>query len=113
MTVADAWQRRGVGACLIRTAITVAKGEGVGAQVARFAHRLAGAQGESAVQLAAQACDRIALFGPAGLVAEGDTRAVVTRENLAAAFGLEAEVQRGAGGGPLVVRRLDLSGGEP
>jgi len=29
MTVADAWQRRGVGACLVRAAIEVAKGEGV------------------------------------------------------------------------------------
>ena len=29
MTVADAWQRRGVGACLIRAAVAVAKGEGV------------------------------------------------------------------------------------
>ncbi len=29
MTVADAWQRRGVGACLVRAAIDVARGEGV------------------------------------------------------------------------------------
>jgi iron complex transport system ATP-binding protein len=63
------------------------------------------------VQLAAQACDRIAMFGPAGLVAEGETGTVLTRESLAAAFGIEAEVQRGADGRPLVVRRLDLTGG--
>jgi acetyltransferase len=29
MTVADAWQRRGVGACLVHAAVEVAKGEGV------------------------------------------------------------------------------------
>ena len=39
MTVADAWQRRGVGACLIRTAITVAKGEGVANLVSEFSPR--------------------------------------------------------------------------
>ena len=42
MTVADAWQRRGVGACLIRTAITVAKGEGVANLVAELSPRNAG-----------------------------------------------------------------------
>jgi iron complex transport system ATP-binding protein len=64
------------------------------------------------VQLAAQACDRIALFGPSGLVAAGAPNAVVTREHLAAAFGIETSVQRGADGKPLVVRRLDLPGGK-
>ena len=61
------------------------------------------------VQLAAQACDRIAIFGPAGLVAEGEPRTVVTRDCLAAAFGIETIVQHAADGKPLVLRRLDFS----
>ncbi len=36
MTVADAWQRRGVGACLVRAAVEVAKGEGVTNLVSRL-----------------------------------------------------------------------------
>jgi iron complex transport system ATP-binding protein len=64
------------------------------------------------VQLAAQACDRIALFGREGLVASGTPDAVVTRENLAAAFGIETVVQRGTDGRPLVVRRLDAAEGD-
>jgi acetyltransferase len=36
MTVADAWQRRGVGACLMREAVAVAKGEGVTNLVAQL-----------------------------------------------------------------------------
>jgi len=59
------------------------------------------------VQLAAQACSRLALLGPSGLVALGAPGDVVTRENLAAAFGIDAEVRRDAAGRPLVVRRLD------
>lgn len=59
------------------------------------------------VQLAAQACDRIAILGPAGLVAVGAPADVVTRENLAAAFGIDSEVGRDAAGRPLVVRRLE------
>jgi acetyltransferase len=39
MTVADAWQRRGVGACLIRAAIAVAKGEGVANLVSELSPR--------------------------------------------------------------------------
>jgi acetyltransferase len=39
MTVADAWQRRGVGACLVRAAITVAKGEGVANLVSELSPR--------------------------------------------------------------------------
>jgi iron complex transport system ATP-binding protein len=64
------------------------------------------------VQLAAQACDRIALFGPAGLVASGAPDVVVTQETLRTAFGIEATVHRDAEGRPLVVRRLELSGGQ-
>jgi iron complex transport system ATP-binding protein len=59
------------------------------------------------VQLAAQACDRLALFGPSGLVAVGAPSDVVTRGNLAAAFGIDSEVGRDAAGRPLVARRLD------
>ena len=39
MTVADAWQRRGVGACLVRAAIAVAKGEGVANLVSELSPR--------------------------------------------------------------------------
>jgi iron complex transport system ATP-binding protein len=63
------------------------------------------------VQLAAQACDRIAVFGPTGLLATGEPGEVVTRDNLKAAFGIATVVQRGADGRPLVVRRLDAEGG--
>jgi iron complex transport system ATP-binding protein len=64
------------------------------------------------VQLAAQACDRVVLFGPTGCVAVGAPGEVVTRENLAAAFGIDAEVHRDAAGRTLVVRRLDLAEGQ-
>ncbi len=36
MTVADAWQRRGVGAHLLRAAVDVARGEGVGHLIAEL-----------------------------------------------------------------------------
>lgn len=62
------------------------------------------------VQLAAQACDRIALFGAAGLLAVGEPSSAVTSERLAAAFGIETLVHRDADGRPLVVRRLELPG---
>jgi iron complex transport system ATP-binding protein len=58
------------------------------------------------VQLAAEACDRIALFGPRGLVAVGAPADVVTRERLAEAFGIETTVICDASGRLLVVRHL-------
>ena len=62
------------------------------------------------VQLAAQACDRVALFGPGGrVVAVGTPAAVLTTETLAAAFGIRAAVSRDESGRPLVVRRIDAS----
>jgi iron complex transport system ATP-binding protein len=60
------------------------------------------------VQLAAQAADRVALFGPSGLVIAGSPQEAVTGESLAAAFGIETLVQLDAAGRPLVVRRLEL-----
>jgi acetyltransferase len=42
MTVADAWQRRGVGACLVRAAVQVAKGEGVANLVSHLSTSNAG-----------------------------------------------------------------------
>jgi acetyltransferase len=42
MTVADAWQRRGVGACLVKAAIDVARGEGVANLVSELSPRNAG-----------------------------------------------------------------------
>jgi acetyltransferase len=42
MTVADAWQRRGVGACLVRAAIGVARGEGVANLVSQLSPANAG-----------------------------------------------------------------------
>jgi iron complex transport system ATP-binding protein len=65
------------------------------------------------VQLAAQACDRLTILGPLGVVAAGEPGAVVTRENLAAAFGIETTVHRDAAGRPLVLRHLESSEGNP
>ena len=36
MVVADAWQRRGIGAHLLRAAVAIARGEGVARLVAEF-----------------------------------------------------------------------------
>lgn len=58
------------------------------------------------VQLAAQACDRLAILGPAGIVACGDPAQAVTREHLASAFGIDADVRVDEDGRPVVVRRL-------
>lgn len=65
------------------------------------------------VQLAAQACDRITVLGPRGLVAAGSPGEVVTRENLAEAFGIETTVHRDAAGRPLVVRHLESAEESP
>ncbi len=62
------------------------------------------------VQLAAQACDRVALFGPGGrVVACGTPAEALTTETLAAAFGIRAAVSRDEAGRPLVVRRIDAT----
>jgi iron complex transport system ATP-binding protein len=58
------------------------------------------------VQLAAEACDRVALFGPRGLIAVGSAAEVVTAPHLAESFGIEATVTSDATGRPLVVRHL-------
>lgn len=58
------------------------------------------------VQLAAQACDRVALFGPAGLLACDAPAAAITETRLEAAFGIRAAVHHDPEGRPLVVRRL-------
>ncbi len=59
------------------------------------------------LDLAAQACDQIALLGEGGLVAGGTPREVITTENVEAAFGVSAEVTTDATGAPLVRRRLN------
>jgi iron complex transport system ATP-binding protein len=59
------------------------------------------------VDLAAQACDRVALFGAHGLIACGAPRDVITTARLAEAFGIAADVHLDPAGRPLVVRRLD------
>lgn len=59
------------------------------------------------VQLAAQACDRITILGPTGLIADGEPAAVVTSGNLAEAFGIETTVRLDETGRPLVVRHLE------
>ena len=58
------------------------------------------------VQLAAQACDRLAILGPSGIVAAGEPARVLTRENLAIAFGIDADIHQDEDGRPVVVRRL-------
>jgi iron complex transport system ATP-binding protein len=63
------------------------------------------------VQLAAQACGRIAMLGALGLVAAGAPREVVTREYIATAFGIDADIHIDAAGRPVVVRRLETGKG--
>ncbi len=58
------------------------------------------------LNLASQACDRLALLGPDGLVAVGRPSDVVTPANLRAAYGIEAAVERDRGDVPFVLRRL-------
>lgn len=58
------------------------------------------------VELAAQACDRIALLGTVGVEAVGTPEQVVTPEHLGRAFGIAAAVDRAPDGGVRVARRL-------
>jgi iron complex transport system ATP-binding protein len=53
--------------------------------------------------LAARTCDRIGLLAAGGLLAVGRPREVLSRENLRAAFDIEAEVITAPDGSPLVV----------
>jgi iron complex transport system ATP-binding protein len=56
--------------------------------------------------LAARSCDRMALLASGAMAAIGAPEAVLTPAQLASAFGIEADVVRGADGSPLVVPRL-------
>ena len=56
--------------------------------------------------LASRMCDRVALLAGGGVLAAGAPAAVVTRENLRAAFDIEADVLPAPDGSPLVVPRL-------
>jgi iron complex transport system ATP-binding protein len=58
------------------------------------------------VNLAAQACDRLALFADGRLVALGTPREVVTAQHLRAVFDVDAQVHHDAAGLPVVVRRV-------
>jgi ABC-type cobalamin/Fe3+-siderophores transport system ATPase subunit len=62
------------------------------------------------LNLAAQACDRLVLLGPEGLVASGTPADVVTAGHLRAAYGIQASVSRTDGHGPYVVRHLEEEG---
>ena len=55
--------------------------------------------------LAARSCHRIALLAAGAVLAAGTPSVVLTRENLRAAFGIDAEVQPAADGLPIVVPR--------
>jgi len=55
------------------------------------------------LSLAARTCDRIALLADGGLLAVGTPGAVLTRENLRSAYGIEADVLTAPDGAPLVV----------
>jgi len=55
------------------------------------------------LSLAARTCDRIGLLAGGGLLAAGRPGDVLTRENLRAAFDIEAEVLTAPDGAPLVV----------
>ena len=56
--------------------------------------------------LAARACDRLVLLADGRVAAAGTPAAVLTRENLALAFGLDVDVVAGPDALPLVVPRL-------
>jgi len=58
------------------------------------------------INLAAQACDRLALLGGGGLLAVGTPREVITPAHLEAAYGIAASVETGPNGAPFVVRHL-------
>ena len=62
------------------------------------------------VDLATRACDRLALFGPSGLVAVGTPVEVVTPARLQAAFGGTVTVLWDPNGLPVVVRELEDEG---
>jgi iron complex transport system ATP-binding protein len=55
------------------------------------------------LSLAARTCDRVALLARGGLLAAGRPAAVLTRENLRAAFDIEADILTAPDGAPLVV----------
>jgi iron complex transport system ATP-binding protein len=55
--------------------------------------------------LAARSCDRIVLLADGGVLADGKPSDVLNRENLRAAFGIDAAVERAADGLPIVVPR--------
>jgi iron complex transport system ATP-binding protein len=55
--------------------------------------------------LAARGCDRIALLASGAVLVAGAPAAVLTRENLKIAFGIDADVQAAADGLPIVVPR--------
>lgn len=56
--------------------------------------------------LAARFCDRLALLADGEIRALGAPSAVLTQENLRAAFGIEADILRSPAGAPVVVPRL-------
>lgn len=58
------------------------------------------------LDLAAQACDRLAILATGRLLAVGPPREVLTGAAVAGAFGVEAEVRLDADGVPHVVRKL-------
>ncbi|MBW2288098.1 MAG: ABC transporter ATP-binding protein [Deltaproteobacteria bacterium] len=58
------------------------------------------------LSLAARSCDRMALLGGGRLIGVGRPAEIVTKANLRAAFGIDAEVLVAPDGAPLVVPRL-------
>jgi len=57
------------------------------------------------LSLAARSCDRLALLADGGVLACGSPEAVLTADNLRAAFHIEAEILMAPDGAPLVVPR--------
>jgi iron complex transport system ATP-binding protein len=57
------------------------------------------------LSLAARTCDRLALLAGGGLLAVGRPGDVLNRENLRAAFEIEADVLAAPDGAPIVVPR--------
>ena len=58
------------------------------------------------LSLAARSCDRMALLGDGRLLGVGRPAEIVTKANLRAAFGIDAEVLAAPDGAPLVVPRI-------
>ena len=65
------------------------------------------------LNLAAAYADRVALLAEGTVLSEGHPRQVLTAENIALAYGIEAVVTQGAGGRPHIVLRTGRSRAKP